>query len=435
MESNSTNRNLRIIVGMVLFFVVIVLVWYFFYAKPIIAPSLNGTADPLPVRTFPPRFQFISDWINPQETSSSTTEVTSPLEKPLVKIWDKPSTGQTFVTSQILKEITGTSTQGTTTIETKKTIRATSTVIIFVDATTGYIYGYPLETGQVFQISNTVIPGIYDAYFFDNGRRVIMRYVDQTKNLMVGLIANVPTINQSTGASSLGSIEYLTSQVLSVAVNTNKTEASYVVATNNGSSIYSVNSSKNPELVTSSPFREWVLSYGDSGLYATTRPSAYVGGATFSLPKFENEVSEKTGLVTLPLSYGVMLNSMWGKNGLATFLSKSGTNSVLPFITLASKCGVKDKDFYICAIPRTIPKSIEGLPDDWLQGRISFSDDLFMIDIKKTSDKYSLYTFSPEEGVFDIIKLTSSDDGTFISFTKKQDKSLWLLNTNLIHGE
>lgn len=426
-----SNRRIRIAVGFVLFFVVIVLVWYFFYAKPIIAPSLQTTNDPIPTRTFPPRFQFISDWINGEDTSSSTTEVTNPLAMPLVKIWGKPATGQTFITTQVLKEITATSTQGTTTIEVKKTIRATTTVVVFVDATTGYIYGYPLETGQIFQISNSVIPGVHDAYFFDNGRRVIMRYVDQTKNTIVGLIANVPSINQSTEASPLENIEYLTSQVLSVAVNQAKTESSYVVATDNGSAVYSVTASKNPTFITSSPFREWVISYGGNTLYVTTKPSAYIEGATLSLPRFEGEVTEKTGLMTLPLSQGITLNSMWGRKGLATFLSQNGNPQVLSFATLASKCGIQTKDFFVCAIPRMLPKSTEGLPDDWFQGRISFSDDLFTIDAR-TGEQYSLYTFKEEEGAFDIIKLTSSEDNFFVSFTKKQDSSLWLLNTNLL---
>ena len=65
------NRRLLIAVGAVVFFVIIVLVWYFFYAKPLIAPSLSETNNPLPQRTLPARFQFLS-WGH-DEISNSTT--------------------------------------------------------------------------------------------------------------------------------------------------------------------------------------------------------------------------------------------------------------------------------------------------------------------------------------------------------------------------
>ena len=233
-NSNSSNRRILLAIGFVLFFVVIVLVWYFFYYKPITNNDGTAPRDPLVRQILPPRFQFIN-WNNEPDTSTSTTEVIDPLKDPLIQIWNKPATGGTFITDQILKEVKEIVGEGTTTVEIKKTVRATSTIALFIDRATGYIYGYSIDTGIVFQISNSIIPGVYDAYFFDNGRRIIMRYVDQTKNTVVGLIATVPLINQGTDASPLENIKYLTSQVQSLAVNESKTEVSYVVATDGGS--------------------------------------------------------------------------------------------------------------------------------------------------------------------------------------------------------
>jgi hypothetical protein len=428
MENNS-NRRILIAVGFVLFIVIIILVWYFFYAKPIIAPSLNQTNNPLATRTFPPRFQFLN-WGN-DIVSTSTTEVTSPLAKPLVQVWNKPATGQTFTVDQILKEISATSTSGTTTIEIKKTIRATSSVLVFIDRTTGYVYGYPIETGVIYQISNTVIPGVYDATFFDNGKRVIIRYIDQEKNKVVGLIANVPRVQQDGVALPLEKIEYLSSQVISVTVNKVRDEASYVVGTTNGSAIYTVSSSQNPRLVSSSPFKEWDISYGGDTLYATTKPSAYIEGGVFSVPLFQAELAEKTGLMSTPNEGGVLLNSMWSKNGLTTFFSNNGTIRVLPFSTIASKCSWGSRSLLICAVPRAIPKTTEGLPDDWFQGRVSFVDDLDIID-SNSGEKYPIYSFTNEEGLFDITDIEISSQNDLFGFINKRDSTLWLLNTNLI---
>jgi hypothetical protein len=71
----------------------------------------------------------------------------------------------------------------------------------------------------------------------------------------------------------------------------------------------------------------------------------------------------------------------------------------------------------------------EGLPDDWFQGRVSFSDDLKIVDTT-TGDIFSLYTFSEKEGEFDITNIDLSQNNDLITFIRKQDSTLWLVNTN-----
>lgn len=429
MENNS-NRRILLMVGIGLFFAIIVLVWYFVYAKPAIAPTLTETNDPLPTRTLPPRFQFINK-IWDTEKATTITEVVDPLTEPLIQVWNKPASGQIFISKSVLKEITASSTEGTSTILVRKTIRASSTVLTFVDRTTGYIYGYPIETGAIYQISNTVIPGIHDAYFFDGGHKVIMRYYDQDKKTIVGVIATVPIVSETSITLPLEDMEYLPGEVTSLAVNRDRTEISYIVRTQNGSSIYSLGKTNNPRLIASSPFREWTLSYGGNSLYVTTNPSAYIEGSTFSLPSFQAEMTEKTGLMSTPGASGVLLNSMWGQNGLVTFLSDNGQVQVLPFTTLASKCVWGQRNFIFCSVPRSLQKSEEGLPDDWYQGRVSFSDDLITMNVS-TGEQYALYSFAEDKGVFDIQNISLSDENDLVSFNKKQDSTLWLLNTNLL---
>jgi hypothetical protein len=431
MENNS-NRRLLIIVGFVLFFAVIVLVWYFFYAKPVVAPSLSNTNNPLGTKETPARSAFLT-WGN-DEKQVSSVEVSDPLKEPLVEVWEKPATGQTFITQSILQEVTSTTTQGTSTIEVTKTVRATSTGLMFVDKTTGYIYSYAIESGKTMQISNTVLPGVYDAYFFDNGNRVIIRYIDRNKNTVVGLIAKVPNVSEKGQASSLEAVEYLTSQVVSVAVNNKKDKVAYLVTTDAGSAVYTVTPGKRPSLLTTSPFGEWTLSYGGDKLYATTKPSAYVSGVTVSLPSFNSEVGERTGLITIPGERDLLLNSMWGSQGLVTFISENGNLKVLQDKTLAKKCAWGEKLFLICAVPKSLPRSEEGLPDDWFQGRVLFDDTLVVID-SQTGGSYPIFTFPEKLGTFDVLNITEGKGDTLFSFNRKQNGSLWLLNTTLLEGE
>ena len=395
-----TNRRLTIAIGVVLFLSIIIIVWYFFYAKPAITPSLTGTNNPLPVDRLTPRFQFLTLWGTTESTSTSETEVTNPLEKPLVEVWKKPAAGQTFIVEQVLKEVTSTTTLGTTTVEEKRLMRSTTTRLLFVDKTTGYVYRYSLSKGIPYQISNSVFPGIYDAYFFETGNRVLMRYIDQEKNTVVAFIANIPKVQDGDSPLPLEKIQYISGDVSSVALTLKKDKISYVVEGANGSSVYTI-TPKGPSLVTTSPFREWVLSYGGNALYVTTKSSAYIEGATLSLPSFQIEIAEKTGLISNPGPSGIFINSMWSSGGLATFLSLNGNTKVLSVSTLASKCSWGDASFLVCAIPRLAIGPGEGLPDDWYQGRVRFEDDLYTIN-PKNGASYPLYTFTEAEGAFPV---------------------------------
>ena len=430
---NNTNRRLLIIIGFVVFLVIIVLVWYFYYAKPVIDPTSDTSRDPIPQQENKPRSGFIFPFWDTPETTS-TTEVIDPLQEPLVKLWNQPATGQTFVVEDVLKEITASSTEGTSTVMVKRTVRATSTFILFVDRTTGYVHKYNTELGKTFQVSNSVFPGIHDAYIFDNGKRIIMRYIDQEKNNITSIVATIPSVSDNQDASPLENIQYLTGEVSSVAISKNKKEASYIVTTSNGSSIYTIRASNKPELVTSSPFKDWTLSYGGNSLFVTTKPSAYVEGSTFSIPSFELQVADKTGLLSIQDSSNFLFNSMWSKSGIVTFFVNNGDIQVLSVKTLPSKCRFSFNNFIICGVPRTLPSnSTEGLPDDWFQGRTLFADDIMMID-KKSGESYTVYSFNEKEGEFDIVNLDISEGSDMYSFTRKQDRTLWLLNTNLIRG-
>lgn len=430
MENNS-NRRILIAIAFVMLFAIVVILWYFFYAKPVIGKNITETNNPLPTQQLRPRFQFLN-W-GDGETSTSTTEVSDPLMLPLVRVWDKPATGQTFINQDVLKEVTSTSTIGTTTVETKKMVRATSTLILFVDRTTGYVYGYSVEKGISYQVSNTILPGIFDAYIFEDGKKIIMRYIDQEKNKIVGIIASIPTVLENEMPLPLTNIQYIVSPVVSVAVNNKKDRAAYITSNDSGSAIYGA-TSKGSSLITTSPFKDWKLSFGGDDLYVTSKPSAYVSGATFSLPNFQPEVSERTGLTSKPYEEGLIINSMWSSQGLATFVSNNRELKMVDFKTLAEKCAWGEKRFLVCSVPKLLPRITEGLPDDWYQGRVTFNDDFFAIDAL-TGESYPLYTFKKDEGIFDVTNIIVSKGNTLITFNKKQDASLWLLNTTLIEND
>lgn len=424
------NRRLLFIIGLVVLFAVVVMVWFFMYAKPVISPNINTTKDPLAIKEPKKFFQFY----NRDQTveSTSTTEVTEATPQALLEIWKQPAIGQQFITINTLEETTGTTTQGTSTIVVKKMTQATSSVLLFVDRATGYIYGHHVPTGKTYQVSNTVIPGIQDAYIFNNGKRVIMRYLDVNKKTITSVMATIPTVNPTSSALSLTDITYLPSNITSIAVSKKTTAVSYLVTTNNGSSVYTITTG-GAFLVSTSPFREWALGYGGETLYATTKPSAYIEGMTVAVPGYEFLIGSKTGLMTNPGENGLFLNSMWSSRGLVTFFSTPPSQTVLSIKTLAQKCSWGTGKFLVCAIPKNLPKSEEGLPDDWFQGRFFFNDSLSIVN-SNDGIAYPLYSFD-DDIIFDIKNISISSSNDLISFNRKQNGSLWLLNTNFITTE
>lgn len=426
------NRRLFLFFVITSVFAVGVLIWYFFFATPNKAPTLatpHNILDSIPT----PRIQFITNYFTDSTTAdngTTTTEVTPPTLQVLTQIWDKPATGATFVNIPILKETTSTSTVSSSTQMTKKMVKATSTILLFVDRTTGYVYGNNTETGETYQISNTTLPGIYDAYIFNDGKRVLMRYLDNDRATILSVVANIPSVLNMGTPTSLSNITYLPKNVSSVAVSASSLKLSFLVAGSLGSNIYTI-TTKGQSLTSSSPFSEWNIFYGGEQLYANSKASAYIEGSTVLVPSFVKVVAEKTGLTSIVSSKGTTLNSMWSNSGLITFISSAGNTRVLDQKTLSSKCSEGKNGVFICAVPKEIPSEIEGLPDDWYQGRFSFDDSLFLID-PQTGYSYSFYSFDDKTKGLDVFHISSSKDTSLVSFINKKDSTLWLLRPNLI---
>lgn len=435
------DRKIFLILSIAIFFAFLVIVWYFFGSKPATNPTINNPTNPFgePAASRPGR-EFINNFINGltnnNKNSSSTVDYTPASERSLIQIWDKPTAGYNFITREIIQEGTTTNatstSSGTTTVIKKlsKPIKKTIEYIMFVDRITGHIYGYNKENNIPFQISNTTIPGIYDAYITRNGSKVFMRYFDKNSGSIKTVTANIPSFIEGSDPRPLTNLKSLPDNISSFSISDSSNYFSYVVPEYSGSSIYTVDS-KDISTNFVSPLREWNLVYGGETPYITNKPSAYLEGSTFSLPKNIYNVGGKTGLMSLPNKTGdLILSSMWTNSGLATFISskKSKNINVLDIKTLASKCAWMDENKLLCGVPTELPKGDEGLPDDWFQGTVSFSDNLFLVD---SSLGLSYSIFSLETGnPFDIIHPQINKSSTNMLFTNKQDSSMWMININ-----
>lgn len=423
------HRRLMILFAVISLFAFGVIIWYFLFAQPKSAPTLDETANPLSVLDLPARFAFIFGNDTPPE-QTSTTEVTPGENIPFIKVWDKSSAGNVFVSRQVFREVMATSTVGTTTATTARTVRATTTVLLFVDRSTGHIYGYNPENGVTYQISNTTVPGVYDAYIFDGGNRIVMRHGSSDRKTIESILATIPNVQEGREPQGLFGITNLPQNIVSVAVSASLSLLSYAVKNDVGISIYTINS-KGTSRVADSPLSEWSLHYGGEALYATTKASAYEEGFTVALPSFARILGGKTGLVSNAGGGGVILSSMWARSGLALFGTRQGNTVVSSAKTLASKCRSSISPYYICGVPKDIPSISEGLPDDWYQGRILFDDRLMIVNAAN-GESFTLYEFEEKYGDMDVTNISQTQRNELISFIRKQDGSLYLLNTELL---
>jgi hypothetical protein len=243
----------------------------------------------------------------------------------------------------------------------------------------------------------------------------------------------MPDVQAGRDAKPLVGLTTLPNNISSVAVSSSLTALSYVVPNDLGSSIYTI-TAKGTTRVADSPFSEWSLSYGGEKIYATTRASAYVEGLTVSLPSFTNLISGKTGLLSTPSQGDTILSSMWSRSGLALFSTNKGKIAVSTIKTLAPKCTPMSTSYYVCGVPKSLPLSSEGLPDDWYQGRILFDDKLVMLEAV-SGEVDVIYDIDEKFGATDITHVVITRTADLISFIRKQDGSLFLLNTNLLADE
>lgn len=428
------DRKILILVGAVVLFALVVVIWYFSSNKVTPNPSAENPTNPFGqdagVR---PGGEFITNLINRFTGGSTTeTEVTPASERTLISVWDKPTAGYAFITREITVDGTSTISQkGTTTLKVvSKPVKKTVEYIMFVDRITGNVYGYNKEGGAPFQITNTTVAGVHDAYIVNNGTVVFLRYADQKTGGIKTLTAGIPFFVEGADPHALVNLRSLQDNISSFAVSDTAAAYSYIVPTSYGSSIYTV-SAKNVTTSVNSPLREWSLVYSGEIAYITNKASAYLEGSTFSLPNKNYILGGKTGLISLPNKTGdLVLGSMWSTSGLTTLLfsKKTGSTQTVTMQTIASKCTWLDSVKALCGVPTSIPSGDEGLPDDWYQGSVSLSDDLYMLD-SGTGIVSGLYNLANDPGApFDLTNLHTNTRGTLLGFINKQGGGLWMIN-------
>jgi len=397
-----------------------------------------------------------TDTTPPIDISGDQPNQTGTIEVKLKKVSSMPIAGFTVFSKERLKDVpivvpevvpaTDSTIPPATT--TKKTTKPTPPqtefmpALRYVERATGNIYQTFADKIEEKQFSTTIIPKVYEAFFGNKGNSVIMRYLKSDAKTIITFIGTLP--KEVLGGDTTGSNEikgvFLPENIKDLSLSSDYNNIFYMFLSGNnlenrviGTTFNLLNNKKIQ--VFDSPFTEWLSSFPNNKMITfTTKPSSQIQGYMYALDptnknyNFHKILGDINGLTTLISPNGKLV--LYSNDNLSLYIYHTDTkvSDILGVKTLAEKCvWNKTSDVVYCGVPKSI---INGqYPDSWYQGEVSFSDQIWKIDIKTKNTTLIADPVVINGGEdIDSIKLALDDGGNYLFFVNKKDSFLWELN-------
>jgi hypothetical protein len=317
-------------------------------------------------------------------------------------------------------------------------LTGSSTVIRFVEKSTGNIFEAKTEVDSIERISNTTIPKTTEAIFVKKDS-VLMRYLKDDSDLIETILGSFATNTPSTNSENKDlaelKITYLTPNIRDLALSPKKDRLFYI--TQSGSGVVGILSSPedtNKTQITSSPLREWNISWPNTNTVTiTTKASGGIPGYLYFINTTTGKMSiilnEITGLTTLTNSTAsTTIYNQVDASGNVTLKAidiKTGISKNIPEKTFTEKCvwSKKDANIIYCAIPSKIPS--KSYPDAWYKGLVSFSDSLWKINASTGQTNLIVDIKDVSGADLDVVNIFLDEEEEFLIFTNKKDLTLW----------
>ncbi|PIR37268.1 MAG: hypothetical protein COV34_03540 [Candidatus Zambryskibacteria bacterium CG10_big_fil_rev_8_21_14_0_10_42_12] len=300
-----------------------------------------------------------------------------------------------------------------------------STTVRVVDRATGHIIDINTITKEQKRISNTTLPGIIEATWFNEGKGVVMRYLKESSDVIETLIiSNLSTTGEDTAGT------YLEENIASIKPISN-TEIAYIIPSDSGSGIKIYNTSANTtETLLTSTIREWkILGGNKNGIYVQTK-------ASYSAPGYVYRLTRPRGELLNVLQGRSGLNAILSNDQSTLFATTAGNDpinyifdqnfdesSIVDMQTIADKCVFTSNEELYCGVPIRFPTH---MPDVWYMGTATLADQIWKTDTDGTT------TFITGLQNIDIIKPQLSENEEQFFFTNKSNGSVWIVRLNLL---
>ncbi len=356
-------------------------------------------------------------------SGSETTTATPVTTAKLLEVSSMPIAGFTVYSKERLKD--------------PLTSKVTEFVpaLRYVARETGNIYETFADKIAEQKFSATIIPKIYEAFFGNKGQAVVMRYLNTDGQTIETFVGNLP--KEFLGTDIAGNAEvkgsFLPENIKDTSVSGDTSSMFYLFnsADNVTGTTLNFTTNKKTQIFTS-PFTEWASFWPKSSVITlTTRPAAGVLGYMYSLDtgtkNLSNALGGVDGLTTETSPNGKLV--LYGDSGLTlnVYHTDTKTSTLLGVKTLPEKCvwgGASDVVY--CAVPKVL---LPGpYPDAWYQGTVSFSDQIWKINVGSGNATIIADPLSVSGGEdIDGIKLALDSGENYLFFVNKKDSFLWEL--------
>ncbi|MFA6520112.1 MAG: hypothetical protein WCT44_00720 [Candidatus Paceibacterota bacterium] len=306
----------------------------------------------------------------------------------------------------------------------------------YVDRATGNVYQTFADKIQERKFSTTTIPKVYEALFGNKGNSVIMRYLKGDDKTIITFVGNLPEELLGGDTTENNEIKgaFLPEDVKDVSLLGDGSGLFYLFNVKENAVGATLNLTNNKKVqVFVSQFTEWLSLYPNNKIITlTTKPASSVPGYMYSVDTSGKGLMTQVlgnirGLTTLMSPSGKLV--LYGDSGLSLGVYHTDTkvSDSVGVRTLPEKCVWGSvSDILYCAVPTSTPSGT--YPDSWYQGEVSFSDQIWKIDLA-TGTSTMIADPATVVGGEDIdgIKLMLDAEENYLFFVNKKDSFLWEL--------
>ncbi len=309
------------------------------------------------------------------------------------------------------------------------------TAVRYADRASGNIYQSFADKIQEHKFSGTVIPKIYDAYFGNNANAVLMRHLKIDNVTIETFLGTLPKEKLGDDTTTIAEMKggFLTNNIQDVSVSPDGLKVFYLSPVGDGviGTIQNLIDGKKNQIFNNA-FTEWNSWWPNNNVITlTTKPSfgtlGYMYMIDIAKKSFTKVLGDINGLTTQMSPNGKLV--LVGTNDLSLYVYHVDTKTYdkLGVKTLPEKCTWnKVSDTVYCAVPSTIETA--NYPDDWYRGEISFSDQIWKINLQDGSTTLIADPLVISGGEdTDGIQLAVDTNEDYLFFINKKDSFLWEL--------
>lgn len=340
-------------------------------------------------------------------------------------------------------------------------------VVRYVDKATGHVFQIDNNSINPSRITNTTLPKALNVSWSSNGGDLLFTYIRQNNSQVLDTFMHINDIflkttkpaTTSNASSTMvtetptttGLLTVKTSMVgnnnQSIALSPSGKKIFYIKDDGSGSNqkygVYTSNSDGGAiSRVWSTSIGGWVLNWVREGnakedpliaMYVKPISMGTGFGYLFN-PKTRN--LEKVGqggkgfTMTVNPSVTYAITSTTEDNQIGTnFVNiKTNTSTIAPFRTLPEKCAwsrINEKVAY-CAVPNDIRSG--EYPESWYMGDVTFTDRIWKVNVETGLIEKLSDLLNDTGELVDATNLNVAPNDEYLTFIKKDDSSLWMLN-------